>query len=239
MGTRYLRRHCVRPTELARSETHFNNKGSTLPMPEVRRTVIAPQTGQSFPVRRGDIIRIIDTQGQQVADLWAFVTDGPELDWLSTSQTRDITERMFPRVGDHFYSTRGLSLLTLVEDASPGPHDMLFPACNRPLFERAGLPDHPNCQDNLIMALKRAGVSAPAVPDPVDFFQNSLPEPDGRLDVLASINPPGGYVVLRADRDLLVIVTACSVDFHPTNGDKCTEIVVEVVESSDPVGNSH
>lgn len=207
---------------------HLNDRVQKLPMPEVRRIVIAPQSGQSFLVRRGDVIRIVDVQGQQVADLWAFVTEGPQLDWLSTSQTRDINEKLFPRVGEHFYSTQGVPLLTLIEDASPGPHDMLFPACNRWLCERAGLPDHPNCQDNLIAALKRVGVALPAVPDPVDFFQNSLPEADGRLDVLASINPPGGYVALRAERDLLLVVTACSVDFHPTNGDKCTEIAIEV-----------
>lgn len=66
------------------------------------------------------------------------------------------------------------------------------------------------------------------MPDPVDLFQNSPPQPDGRIDVLASINPPGGYVTLRAERDLLLVVTACSVDFHPTNGDACTEIEIEV-----------
>ncbi len=200
-------------------------------MPEVLRTIIAPQSGESFSVRRGDTIRVIDPQGQQVADLWAFVIDNTSVrDWLSTSNTRDITERLFPRVGQSFYGTRGEALLTLIEDASPGPHDMLFPACNRGLYERAGLPDHPSCQDNLIKALEDVGIALPAVPDPVDFFQNSLPEPDGRLDVYASINPPGGYVALRAERDLLLVVTACSVDFHPTNGDKCTEIVVEVTK---------
>ena len=46
--------------------------------------------------------------------------------------------------------------------------------------------------------------------------------------MLASINPPGGYVVLRAEQELLLVVTACSVDFHPTNGGVCTEIEVEV-----------
>jgi uncharacterized protein len=200
-------------------------------MPEVLRIIIAPQSGESFSVRRGDTIRVIDPQGQQVADLWAFVIDNTSVrDWLSTSNTRDITERLFPRVGQSFYGTRGEALLTLIEDASPGPHDMLFPACNRWLYERAGLPDHPSCQDNLLKALGAVGIALPAVPDPVDFFQNSLPEPDGRLDVYASINPPEGYVALRAERDLLLVVTACSVDFHPTNGDRCTEIVVEVTK---------
>ncbi|MDY0884720.1 hypothetical protein ACFPL7_03115 [Dongia soli] len=37
------------------------------------------------------------------------------------------------------------------------------------------------------------------------------------LEVLASINPPGGSVTLRAERALLLVITACSVDFHPAN----------------------
>lgn len=196
-------------------------------MPNTRRTVIAPQSGQSFRVSRGDLIRIVDPKGQQVADLWAFATEG-DLDWLSTSQTRNITERLFPLAGQSFYSMMAEPMLTLVEDASPGPHDMLYPACDRALYDHAGLPNHPNCRDNLLAALKREMVSVPVVPDPVDLFQNSPPQPDGRVDVLASINPPGGSVTLRAERDLLLVVTACSVDFHPTNGGQCTEIEVEV-----------
>lgn len=108
-----------------------------------------------------------------------------------------------------------------------------FPACNSALFERAGLPGHPNCRDNLLLAMQAKGISLPFVPDPVDFFQNSLPSADGKLDVLASINPPGGFVVLRAECDLLLVATACSVDFHPTNGDRCTEIDVTV--SANPI----
>lgn len=72
-------------------------------MPETRRIIIAPQ---AVHVSRGDMIRIIDPKGQQVADLWAFAIDQPELDWLSTSQTRNVIERLFPLAGQSFYSMR-------------------------------------------------------------------------------------------------------------------------------------
>lgn len=127
-----------------------------------------------------------------------------------------------------FYSEGAAPLLTLIEDNSPCPHDMLLPACNAGLYERAGLPNHPNCRDNLLQALREAGVSIPIVPDPVNLFQRSEPQPDGRLEVLASDNPPGGNVVLRDEVDLLMVLTACSVDYHPTNGGKCTAIMVEI-----------
>src|ERR1700753_2020171 len=112
---------------------------------EPRRLVIPPQSGRAFRVQRGDRIRITDPKGQQVADLFAFATEGG-LDWLSTSQTRDIAERLFPEVGGIFYSARAMPMLTFIENASPGPHDMLFPACDAGLYERAGLPGHPNCR---------------------------------------------------------------------------------------------
>ncbi|MDF8357590.1 DUF1989 domain-containing protein [Ensifer adhaerens] len=201
---------------------------------KARQSIIVPaQSGRSVRVSKGDLVRITDPKGQQVADLWAIVTS-PQLDWLSTSQTRDIGERMFPAVGEWFYSNLGRPLLKLVEDGSPGPHDMLFPACSRELYERVGLPDHPNCRDNMLQALRNEGITFPFVPDPVDLFQNSPPQPNGRLDVLPSVNPPGGYVVFQAECDLLLVVTACAVDFHPTNGSCCTEIAIEISRGNQP-----
>jgi uncharacterized protein YcgI (DUF1989 family) len=199
-------------------------------MIDLRKFVIAAQTGRSFQVARGEYIRVIDPEGQQVADLWALTTDG-EIDWLSTSQTRDITERLFPSIGESFYSYNAKPMLTLVEDESSGPHDMLFPACNHDLYVRAGLHEHPNCRDNLFTALRNENIRLPVVPDPVNFFQNSPPKPDGRLDVLASLNLPGGYVVLRAEQDLTLVITACSIDFHPTNGGICTPIEIEISQT--------
>ena len=189
---------------------------------------IGPQSGGSVRLSKGDTVRIIDPEGQQVADLWAFAADSKTIDWLSVSQTRDITERLFPKVGESFYSERAEALLTLVEDNSPCPHDMLFPACNRGLYERAGYPNHPNCRDNLLTELRAANIEVPVVPDPVNLFQRSEPQADGRLEVLASDNPPGGNVLLRADADIFLVVTACSVDYHPTNGDRCTGIRLEI-----------
>lgn len=201
-------------------------------MPARRHVDIAPQSGGSVRLSTGETVRVIDLEGQQVADLWAFAVDGGIVDWLSVSQTRDITERLFPTVGESFYSEQAVVLLTVVEDNSPCPHDMLFPACNHGLYERAGYPNHPNCRDNLLTELRAARIDVPIVPDPVNLFQRSEPQADGRLEVLASDNPPGGNVLLRADKDLLLVVTACSVDYHPTNGDRCTGIRLEISPGS-------
>jgi uncharacterized protein YcgI (DUF1989 family) len=49
-------------------------------------------------VREGELVRVIDVEGQQVGDLWVIDADDHDR-WLSTSHTRDRLERLFPRVG--------------------------------------------------------------------------------------------------------------------------------------------
>lgn len=77
-------------------------------------------------MQKGECLRVIEPEGQQVADLWAFVVNSDGVDWLSTSQTRDITERMFPFPGKSFYSEQANSVLTHIEDNSPVPPRYAF-----------------------------------------------------------------------------------------------------------------
>src|SRR6266511_3481532 len=108
---------------------------------------------------------------------------------------------MVPRIGEAFTDQVGVPILALVTDSSPGVHDMLFPPCDRWLYESAGLFDHPNCLQNFISAAASMGISLPVVPDPVNVFQNSRPQQDGTLSVLAAASEPGDAISFRALRD--------------------------------------
>ena len=48
-------------------------------MPSARHIVVPPQSGRALRVAKGEQIRIVDPKGQQVADLWAFVTGDVDL----------------------------------------------------------------------------------------------------------------------------------------------------------------
>jgi uncharacterized protein len=189
--------------------------------------MVPPQSGRAIDVREGELVRVIDVEGQQVGDLW--VIDANDHDrWLSTSHTRDRLERLFPRVGEQFTDQSGQPILEFVADDSPGKHDMLFPPCNRWLYERAGLLDHPNCLDNFVAAAASVGVFLPVVPDPVNVFQHSDPTPDGTLNVDTAGSRPGDSASFRAMRDVLVVLTACAVDHWPTNGRRCTPLELQI-----------
>jgi uncharacterized protein YcgI (DUF1989 family) len=189
--------------------------------------LVSPQSGRAIQVRGGELLRVVDVEGQQVGDLWVIDADDHGR-WLSTSHTRDRLERLFPRVGEQFSDQFGTPILEFVADASPGKHDMLFPPCNKWLYERAGLVDHPNCLDNFVAAAASVGVFLPVVPDPVNLFQNSDPAPDGTLNVDPAASRPGDSASFRALRHVLVVLTACAVDHWPTNGTRCTPLELQV-----------
>jgi uncharacterized protein len=190
-------------------------------------TVVAPQSGRAVPVPRGSLIQVVDLEGHQVGDMWAIDRADPSR-WLSTAHTRDRTERLFPKTGTAFTDQIGEPILRLVADTSPGLHDMLYPPCNRPLYESAGLFDHPNCHDNFLTEVSAAGLSLPVVPDPVNLFQNSNPGPDGSLDVGVAASAAGDSITFEALRDLWFVLTSCSVDNWPTNDHRCTPLAIRV-----------
>ena len=193
-----------------------------------RRQVVVPaQSGRPVSVRRGELVRVVDIEGHQVGDMWA-VDAADHGRWLSVSHTRDRCERLFPAVGEQFCDQRGTPVLEVAGDTSPGVHDMLFPPCDRWLYESRGLAGHPNCRDNFLAAAASAGIVLPVVPDPVNLFQNSGPQSDGTLAIGVAASSPGDAVAFLARRDLVVILTACSVDYPPLNQGHCSPLRIEI-----------
>lgn len=195
--------------------------------PAGRAVVVEAQSGQAVSVAHGELVTVVDVAGHQVGDMWAIDATDPS-QWLSTGHTRDRRERLFPAVGGQFCDQHGEPILQLVADTSPGLHDMLFPPCDRWLYERRGLPGHPNCRDNFLAALSSAGISLPIVPAPVNLFQNSGPLSDGRLLIGTAASRPGDAISFLAQRDLIFVLTACSVDYPPLNNGHCGPLRIEI-----------
>lgn len=199
-----------------------------------RRQVVVPaQSGRAVSVGCGDLVRVVDVEGHQVGDMWA-VDAANHGRWLSVSHTRDRYERLFPAVGGQFCDQQGAPVLELAGDTSPGVHDMLFPPCDRWLYESRGLAGHPNCRDNFLAAVASAGIVLPVVPDPVNLFQDSGPRPDGTLAVGVAASSPGDAITFIGRRDLVVILTACSVDYPPLNGSGCSPLRIEISPADAP-----
>ncbi|MEI8081863.1 MAG: urea carboxylase-associated family protein [Actinomycetes bacterium] len=197
---------------------------------DAKQTVeIGPQSGGWVKLDAGERLRVVDVAGQQVADLFAVASDDFDK-WLSTSTSRGVAWKLFPPVGATFFTTAFEPLLTFEADDSPGIHDMLFSVCRPEMYAAIGatLP-HPSCHENFRIAASQFGWNPDEVPDPVNFFQCTAIGDDKTLTPLPAPSKAGDSVTLRADRDVYVVVTACSMDVEPINGEACTGLRLEVL----------
>lgn len=169
-------------------------------------------------LRAGQLIKVINTPGTQVTDTWAFALADTR-EFMSMEHTRVEIERVSPRAGDHLYTNRRRPILTLMHDTSPGVHDTTLAACDVYRYERLGAEGyHRNCTDNLAAAMRAADLSLATTPCPLNLWENAQVQPDGRQVIAPPVAAPGDFVILRAELDLIIVLSACPQDMAPTNG---------------------
>jgi uncharacterized protein YcgI (DUF1989 family) len=145
--------------------------------------------------------------------------------------TKPSIEKLFPGEGDAAYTNHRRPIVTLVEDHSPGQHDMQYAACDRWRYIELGGPehaDHASCENNLHRALEGLSIKLPFTPQPWNLFTNFFINPDGTFTIKAPESKPGDYVILRAELDAYVVLSACPQDFNDTCGGNPTDVLAEV-----------
>lgn len=187
---------------------------------------IAPRSGTAFKMRRGDRLKVIDPDGEQVSDLLAFnAVDVREV--LSNGRTFDYEETLRLSTGNCIWSNRSNRMLALVDD-TVGNHDFLLTPCSEATF-RHFYPEHPvhrGCFGNLTEALAPFGIEPDDIPCAFNIFMNVPIGPDGSLRVAPPISKPGDYLVLQAEMDLIIGLTACSA--YASNGGSFKPICYDV-----------
>ena len=198
-------------------------------MLEFTDTIHVPaRTGTGFEISKGQYIRITDIVGAQPVDFWAF-NRNDVYEHLSCEHTRPSIAKLYPRIGDSAYTTYRRPIVTLIEDNSPGQHDMQFAACDKYRYLELGADEsHANCQDNLHNALSALGLSLPYTPQPWNIFTNFFLNADGTFEVKAPETKAGDNLILRVDMNAYIVVSACPQDMNLTCGGQPTDIQVEI-----------
>jgi uncharacterized protein YcgI (DUF1989 family) len=179
---------------------------------------IPARQGRAVRVGAGQRVTVVDVEGGQVADTWAFIADDVR-EYVSAEHTRVAVGGLFPVIGEAFVTNRRRPLLRLEEDRSPGLHDLLVAACSPERYAQLGVVGwHASCEENLLTAMDALGHPAVRVPCPINLFMNTPFLPDGRVRWLATETQPGDAVTLRALLDCIVVVSACPQDMTPING---------------------
>ena len=189
---------------------------------------IASRTAVAFTVNKGQIIRVIDVDGEQVADLVCFARQNTE-EYLSSGRSIDYNQKLFLSIGDILYSNRSNPMLTITRDPV-GKHDFLFAPCSQEMFQLTynAVEPHPNCLDNLAAALAGYNIRPFQIPTAFNIFMNVAISIDGRVSVESPLSKAGDFIELRSEMDLIVGVSACSAG--KCNNYRCTPIRVEIYQ---------
>ncbi len=189
------------------------------------------QSGCAFTLRRGDALQIIDPHGGQVADLMAFgLHDLRET--FSSGRTLDYNASVFLSSGAALYSNRSNVMLRIEQD-DVRRHDFLLTPCSERMFEiLRGQAHHNSCLTNLANALRRFGLGEDDVHSTFNAFMHVVVGANGRVDVLPPTSQPGECVVLRAQMDLVVGLTACSSEH--SNAGRCKPIDYQLLGPQAP-----
>ncbi|MGE3773033.1 MAG: DUF1989 domain-containing protein [Gammaproteobacteria bacterium] len=199
----------------------------------VRQSIVVPgYQGRAARIPAGATLTITDLEGCQIGDLFVLAAADPS-EQLSPAVTRLVNFTPFPRPGESFYSNRRRALLTLLADESPGPHDMTFAPCDREIYRALGAGEHhPNCRDNFFSAAAELGLRPDFPPDPINVFQNTPLDADGNYVIGVTRTRAGDRVHFRAECELLVVLTACSVDIPfagvQPNGGRSTPLRLDI-----------
>ena len=174
-------------------------------------------------VRRGEILRLIDLEGQQAVDFLCFDAAEPA-DRYSAMNTIKVQGNIYVGGGTVLYSDRGAALFTVIEDTC-GRHDTIYGCCSEANnYLRYGVRDTSSCYANFREILAQFGLDEQSIVANVNFFMSVPVLPDGGAGVADGVSPPGSLVELRAERDVLAVLSNCPQMHNPCNGYNPTPI---------------
>ena len=171
---------------------------------------IPPRSGVAFRLNKGQRLRVIDPQGEQVSDLVAFnAHDTGEV--ISSGRTLDYAGKLFLSTGDPLYSNRSNVMLRIRED-TVGRHDFLLTPCSKDTFRilYGDVDPHRGCFGNIAEALAPYGIGEDQIPTAFNVFMNVVVAADGALTVEPPLSRAGDHVLFEAEQDLIISLTACS-----------------------------
>lgn len=203
----------------------MSGDAASVPGTVIEDTIVEPRGRHACEVKKGEVYRIIDVEGKQVADFLCFNLARLE-EKLSPHNTLLLNNQIFPHVGYTLYSDEAGKLMTITADTN-GTHDMIAGACSRFTNElRYGVKDTPNCRDNFAAALAPWGLKWKEIPYNMNVFMNCPIEPDGSYGIAEPTTKAGDYIDFTAEIDVLAAMSNCPQERNPCNGFNPTKMRV-------------
>jgi urea carboxylase-associated protein 1 len=185
----------------------------------------------SHIIRRGQTLRIIDSEGQQAVDALLYCAESPA-ERYSAQDTLRMQRSAYVGLGTALVSNKGRVMARITAD-SCGQHDTSAGCCscesNAVRFGEQTKYQHA-CRENFILELSRHGLTKRDIVANLNFFMNVPIDPSGNFTVVDGISAPGNYVDIAAEIDVLFVISNCPQINNPCNGFNPTPIRVEITD---------
>ena len=212
--------------------TGFLSVPSTLDRANAVYSEVIP-AGESwiYPIIKGQTLRIVDLEGNQAVDT-LFYDAHDYADRYDFQNTIRAQSNIYLTAGSRLMSSKGNILLTIVADTC-GRHDTLGGACATESNQVRYALDKGHmhaCRQSFLAALLKYdnGLEKRDIPNNINFFMNVPVTPDGGLTFEDGISEAGKYVEMRAERDVLGLISNCPQLNNPCNAYNPTPIQVLV-----------
>jgi uncharacterized protein len=171
-------------------------------------------------IQRGQTLRIVDLEGNQAVDTIFYSADNLH-ERYSLTHTIQAQGALYLTTGSKIMSSEGRAMLTIVADTC-GRHDTLGGGCAsesntvRYALEKRYM--H-SCRDNFTLAIAHSpyALTKRDIVSNINFFMNVPVTPQGKLTFEDGVSAPGKYVELRAEMDVIVLVSNCPQLNNPCN----------------------
>jgi urea carboxylase-associated protein 1 len=196
--------------------------------------VIPARAEWSGIIRKGQHLRIVDSEGRQAVDFLCYNANDREERYFAPNTIKAAGTISLTK-GHILYSDQAQPLFTIVEDTY-GSHDTIGGACsaasNAMLY---GVTNCPGCRENFLKALAPHGMGRRDVVPNINFFMRVPVEREGAAAIARGDSAPGSYVELRAEMDVLAVLSNCPQINNPANDYNPTSVQVIVMEPGSEV----
>ena len=178
-------------------------------------------------VKRGQVLTIKDTHGQQAVDFLCYDADNTA-DRYSATNTVKVQGNVYVGNGTVLYTDSGKPLLTVIED-TVGRHDTIYGCCSNPNNKlRYDVETTESCYTNFTQELQKHGMDVTSIVPNVNWFMSVPVLGDGSAGVAEAVLKPGSFVRLRAECNVLAVLSNCPQMHNPCNGYDPTPIEVRI-----------
>ena len=189
------------------------------PADAVLDATVAAGDGYVGRIPAGGSFRIVDLDGNQAADTLFYDADDVTNRYSAMDTIRE-QGAAYLTAGSRLLSQRLDPLVTITADTC-GRHDTLGGACSQESnVVRYGMHTRHQhaCRETFLRYGARVGIGARELGHNINFFMNVPLSADGGLTFADGLSAPGTYVEVRAERDVLVLISNCPQLNNPCNG---------------------